>query len=63
MSKAAVLVWFILLVGKPVGMTFEKDFPSITACMQAKQRAEQKAAELRETGVDIEVYTSCEQDR
>lgn len=63
MVKSAVLVWFIILAGKPVGMTFETDFISITACMQAKERADKKAIELRETGVDIEVYTSCEQDR
>lgn len=63
MVKSAVLVWFILLAGKPVGMTFEKDFTSITACMLAASRAHTKAAELKETGVDIEVYTSCEQDR
>jgi hypothetical protein len=63
MVKSAVLVWFIILAGKPVGMTFERDFPSITACMQAKERAAKLAVELKETGVDIDVYTSCEQDR
>lgn len=63
MVKTAVLVWFILIAGKPIGMAFETEMPSITACMQAQNKAQQKAADLRDLGIDIEVYTSCEQDR
>jgi len=63
MVKSAVLVWFILIAGKPTGMTFETKFLSITECTRARAHIELLTNELKETGIDIDVYTSCEQDR
>jgi len=58
-----VLVWFIMIAGKPVGMTFEIAMPNMAACVAAESTIQSSINEIRETGVDIEIYTSCENSR
>ena len=56
-----VLVWFIMIAGKPVGMTFEIAMPNMIACVAAESKIHASVAEIKETGVDIDIYTGCEQ--
>ena len=63
MSKAAVLVWFILIGGKPIGMSFREEMSSLLACQVHLAKIMKVNQELIETGVAVEVYASCEQDR
>ena len=63
MAKSAVLVWFILIAGKPTGMTFEIEMSSMASCVAAESKVQSSINEIRETGVDIEIYTSCENHR
>lgn len=58
-----VLVWFIMIAGKPVGMTFEIAMLNMAACVAAEATIHASVNEIKETGVDIEIYTGCEQNR
>lgn len=52
-----------MIAGKPVGMTFEIAMLNMAACVAAEATIHASVNEIKETGVDIEIYTGCEQNR
>lgn len=60
MSKAVVLVWFILIGGKPIGMSFNEEQASLYTCQVNVAKLMKINKVFKETGVDLEVYASCE---
>jgi hypothetical protein len=57
------LVWFILVAGKPIGMTFDLAMPNMKDCLDHQIAIQTNVLAIKETGVDIDVYTSCEKNR
>lgn len=60
MSKTAIVVWFILLAGKPIGMSNSYEVPSMLACQAEVARLTKVNEDLKKTGADVEIYASCE---
>lgn len=63
MAKTAIVVWFILLAGKPIGMSNSYEVTSMLACEVEVAKLIKINEDLKKTGADVEIYASCEQDR